>query len=248
MTDLTPGEYEDYVAEAMRQKFGDDAKIQRNVRLPSRSGVRDRQIDVMIDVSLPGLGEVRIVVDAKRYAAPVDAPDVEAFTGYVTDVGAKMGVLVTNTGFTEGAKSRAAVERGIHLDVVPIEELDDWEPPFLMCRACTPGLGEDSLPGGVWVDEPIDLQLDSDEWETVETIAGTCGRCGSAHISCPQCETLIVPAEWPEGEWIECEGGCGLSWYRRGVVTKDDLSAPEHALVTVRMPDPEEAVQADPPF
>lgn len=235
MTGMSPGDYEDYVADAMREKFGSGARIERNVRLPSRSGVRERQIDVLVDVSLPGLGNVRIVVDAKRYAAPVDAPDVEAFISFVADVGAKVGLLVTNNGFTEGAKRRAELERGIHLDVVPVDELDDWEPPFLICRACTEALGEDSLPGGVWVDGPIDLQLDADEGETVETLAGTCDRCGSAHISCPQCETLIVPAEWPEGEWIECDGGCGLTWCRRPMIGKDDLSAPEYALVTVRL-------------
>lgn len=235
MTEMSPAEYEDYVAEAMREKFGEDANIQRNVRLPSRSGVRDRQIDVLVDASLRELGEVRIVVEAKRYGTPVDAKAVEAFIGLVVDVGAKIGLLVTNNGFTEGAKRRAQLERGIHLEVVPIEELDDWEPSFLICQACADSVGEDSMPGGVWLDEPIDLELDGEEWDTIDALAGTCDRCGSAHIVCPQCETLIIPAEWPEDEWIECDGGCGLMWKRRRMATKDDLSAPEHALVTVRL-------------
>ena len=83
------------------------------------------------------------------------------------------------------------IERGIRLDVVPIDELEEWEPPLISCRACAEAVGEDSLPGMVWLDAMGDIELDED-WGTMEVKLGICEKCGSAHIVCPRCEALIV--------------------------------------------------------
>jgi hypothetical protein len=55
-----------------------------------------------------------IVVDTKRYSEAVDAKDVEAFIGLVSDVGAEMGLLVTNRGLLHRefvAFFRGAIDR-----------------------------------------------------------------------------------------------------------------------------------------
>lgn len=65
--ELTPREYEDGVAEVLEEKFAGHASVERDVRLPSRSGVRKRQVDILVRIHLPGVTDKLMVVDCKRY-------------------------------------------------------------------------------------------------------------------------------------------------------------------------------------
>lgn len=47
----------------------------------------------------------------------------------VEDVGAEVGMIVTNSGTTAAAQRRARAERGVRLGVLPLEELVQWSPP-----------------------------------------------------------------------------------------------------------------------
>jgi Restriction endonuclease len=102
--DLTPEDYEDGVAELLAEKFADGGTVERDARLPSKSGGRDRQIDVLVRIPLADIGEELMVVDCKRYGTKVDVKDVEAFIGMVEDVGAAIGMLVTTEGYTAKLK------------------------------------------------------------------------------------------------------------------------------------------------
>ena len=89
-----------------------NAKIEHDARVTGRSGTT-RKIDYLITGDV-GLFKVKILVDPKNYADPVDIKDVESIAGMVEDVGANLGVIVCPTGFTEGAKNRAEMA-GIQL-------------------------------------------------------------------------------------------------------------------------------------
>ena len=65
--ELTSEDYEDGVAELLAQKFDGRGQVERDVRLPSRSGGKDRQIDILVRVPLADMGEELMVVDCKRY-------------------------------------------------------------------------------------------------------------------------------------------------------------------------------------
>jgi hypothetical protein len=88
------------------------AKTESNIRIMGRSGT-DRQIDVLITGTVGAFG-VKILVDSKNYASPVDIKDVESLIGMVGDVGANLGVIVCPSGYTAGAKKRAETS-GIQL-------------------------------------------------------------------------------------------------------------------------------------
>jgi hypothetical protein len=107
--EVTPEDYEDGVAALLTAKFGDRGTVERDVRLRSRSGGRERQIDILIRFPLADLEEGMMVVDCKRYGTKVDIKDVEAFIGLVEDIGAPMRLLVTTEGFTSG-KCRTGVD------------------------------------------------------------------------------------------------------------------------------------------
>lgn len=232
--ELTPDDYEYGVAELLALKFGDRANVEHNVRLPSRSGGADRQIDVLVRIPLADVGEALMVVDCKKYGTKVDIKDVEAFVGLVRDVGAPMGLLVTTEGFTSGARTRVAAERGIHIQVVRVEDLPRWEPPLITCESCGESVGPESMPGMVYADHESEIETEDGEW--VSTTLGYCEKCGTLHVSCPRCGTVNVVIELRDREWIECEGGCGTEWYQRPATHKDDLIAPIHDRVTFRFP------------
>jgi hypothetical protein len=121
-------EYENGVADVLASIVGESATVERNVRLPSRSDGRHRQIDVLVTGTVFGLPDTRLVVDCKHWKKAVDKPAVEAFIGLVEDVGADMGLLVSAAGVTGSAVNRARTSRGIRVKPLSITELARWCP------------------------------------------------------------------------------------------------------------------------
>ena len=101
-------EYENGVADVLASVVGEVGTVQRNVKLPSRSGGRRRQIDVLVEGNIFGLTNASLIVDCKRWKQAIDIADVERFIGLVEDVGADMGMLVSAAGASDGAMNRAA--------------------------------------------------------------------------------------------------------------------------------------------
>lgn len=90
----------------IQQQLAPDAEVLHDVRLPGRHSERDRQIDVLVKQRI-GQYELKIVLDCKDYAKPVDVKGVEEFHGLMEDVGAHKGALVCPKGFSAAAKTRA---------------------------------------------------------------------------------------------------------------------------------------------
>ncbi len=114
---------------------------------------------------------------------------------------------MTTEGFSQAAKNRAEA-RGMRIDIVPYDELSDWEPPFRFCDVCT-DWDSDRAPGGVYIDRFVG----GHEPPGVELVvgAGACDRCQTLYMEC-NCGTVNHVVEFQHGEWLECEGGCGVEW------------------------------------
>lgn len=235
--EFTPDDYEEGVANFLTEKFAGRGSVVRNVRLKSRSGVRARQIDVLVRFSLGDMGEELMVVDCKRYGTRVDVKDVEAFIGLVEDVGAAIGLLVTTEGFTSGATDRAAAARGIRIEVLRVEELPGWEPPeLILCELCADSLGEDAFPGMAYIDATA--VVETEDGRALDVMVGYCERCAGLHIECPECGVINAVSDMRTDEWIECEGGCGaIEFQLRPMRYKDDLVNPTHDRLTLRVVD-----------
>lgn len=82
-----------------------EATVRHNYFIEGRSG-RRRQIDVSIE-SRQGLHNYLTVVECKRYSRRVGILDVEAYNTKLHDVRANKGVMVSITGFDEGAQAQA---------------------------------------------------------------------------------------------------------------------------------------------
>lgn len=121
-------EYENGVADVLASVVGEGGIVRRNVRLATCSGVRRRQIDVLVEGNIFGLTDARIIVDCKRWKTAIDVGDVDKFIGMVEDVGAVMGILVSAVGATSGAVERAEGARGVRIKPLSIAELNSWRP------------------------------------------------------------------------------------------------------------------------
>jgi hypothetical protein len=152
----------------------------------------------------------------------------------VEDIGAPLGMLVTTEGYTDGAIRRAKAARGIDVQVIRVDELPQWEAPLITCDICVEAVSEDALPGMAYIDQVDDVALEDGDY--VEVTLGYCEKCAALYLRCPTCDTLNTITEWRTNEWIECEGGCGAAYSLRDAVVKDDLTAPTHDRLTLRLP------------
>src|SRR5690349_25084321 len=83
--------------------------VRHNHKIRGRSG-RKRQIDVSITRTI-GLTKVLVAIECKRWKRPVGIERVEAFASKLRDVGASDGVIISPSGFQEGARSSAMDNR-----------------------------------------------------------------------------------------------------------------------------------------
>jgi hypothetical protein len=81
------------------------AKVSHNIKLKGKSG-RQRQVDVLIEGKV-GPFDVRINAEEKDYKGKVPMAVVDEFIGRVQDTGVDIGVIVSPSGFDDGAKARA---------------------------------------------------------------------------------------------------------------------------------------------
>jgi Restriction endonuclease len=114
----------------IQQQLAPTSEVIHNARLEGRLSGTSRQIDVLLRDRI-GQFEMKIVIEAKDHARPVDVKGVEEFAGLVADVGAHRGVLVSPNGFTEAAKTRA---KGFQIDVYSPVDTDPhkWQATVTM--------------------------------------------------------------------------------------------------------------------
>ena len=91
---------------SIQRQLAPDAKVTHNAKLDGKHSETQRQVDVLVEQTI-GPYSIRIVLDCKDYATPVDVKGVEEFHGLMVDVGAHKGALVCPKGFTKSAKKRA---------------------------------------------------------------------------------------------------------------------------------------------
>jgi Restriction endonuclease len=139
-----------------------DAKSESNVKVLGTSGVM-RQIDTLVTGTI-GTFEIKILVDSKNHAAPIDINEVESLAGMVLDVGANLGVIVCPSGFTEGAKKRAD-SAGIQLYEIYDESLGNTN-LFIPLRYIEARIDKYSFQfSGTSAAGPFSIPTDASRWQ-----------------------------------------------------------------------------------
>jgi len=193
---MTWQEYQDAVAEFYEQVDG-FGSVKRNVMVPDKVTGQLRQIDVLIEINAKG-HSLKLVVDAKFHALPLDVRDVESVLALADAIGANKAIIVAANGWTVPAKKKAD-HVGCDLELLSVEEALDLIVPdkWKMCPSCAADCivldqeGRVAFEGGSWF------------W----WLAGQCRGCNCARIHCQDCgEKAYIDI----GKSMIC--GCGHGW------------------------------------
>jgi hypothetical protein len=115
MSDFSTSDWRDLeeVVEKLQRKFHQGAIIKRNDFIEGVKTKTRRQLDITIRYHL-GTSPILLVVDCKRRKSKVDSPQMQSFIGTMDDVRANHGIIVSERGFTKGAKNLAEL-RGVQI-------------------------------------------------------------------------------------------------------------------------------------
>ncbi len=122
-------EYEDAVShEYERIFYSQDVEIIRNIYIVGRiSGVK-RQIDVLIRLFKDSCVVSTCIVECKNYSKKVNVKIVDSFVGFLEDVGADKGIIVSEKGFSKAAINRAHNGNvNIEVDILSLGELQQFQ-------------------------------------------------------------------------------------------------------------------------
>lgn len=111
----------------LQKQLAPNAEVRHNHHVIGKSG-RKRKLDVTITEKISAY-PVFIVFDCKRHTRTIKMKDVEAFAGQLDDVGASLGVMISDSGFDAGAKAIATQKR-IILQTYRKAEATDWNELF----------------------------------------------------------------------------------------------------------------------
>lgn len=118
--------YEQQVFEEFKRHFP-AAKVRKNVHAMGRFSKRKRQIDILVIEKTPA-GILKTVVDTKLFKRKVDVKGVDEFAGFVADVGAQRGMLITEKGYTKAALRRAFYDPGdLEFDILNFSALQQFQ-------------------------------------------------------------------------------------------------------------------------
>lgn len=117
--------YEHKVLERFREIYP-TSEVRYNTSIKGIKSGRSRQIDTLI-INKVGGTEVKTVIDSKCYAKRINITTVESFIGFLSDIGADRGIMVTKMGYSKAAKQRVQKEDlEIELNILTFDELPDY--------------------------------------------------------------------------------------------------------------------------
>jgi hypothetical protein len=182
--------YENAIAEI--EESLENCEVKQNYKpIGKLSGVQ-RQVDVWLSTKIGNNHEVTVAIECRRYNKPVAIKDVEAFVGFLEDVGANKGVMISHSGYTEGAQKRAEAA-GIDLKILTVEEAEDFDWEEFVQNSCQ---AEECFGTIRW------------DFSDGDSEAGRCSNCGSFHITCGNCGWVGLYAE---ADTEHC-AGCDMRW------------------------------------
>ena len=179
-------DYEQEIFEKLSAWAGNQATVLFDQHLTGKFSGVDRQVDVLVKGRFAGITDrdVTAAVDCKYYTSNITVDGVDRMIGFIEDVQADLGILITNKGFSDGARRRAS--RGIDLQVI-VADIDRIPPVYHPASDEShyssdyhEGLfgGPDGVAINYWHIDPEALEYSFDpenppEWLTEPVLGGT---------------------------------------------------------------------------
>src|SRR5260221_3151598 len=170
----------------------DNCKVKRNHKIKGRRSDTERQIDVWLEAEIGDKHPITVAIECRRYDRPVSIKDMDAFVGFLEDVGANKGVMISHSGYTEGASKRAD-GAGIELKTLTLAEAEDFDWEEFVQDSCQ---------------IPECFGTISWHFSDHDSEAGHRDHCGSFHIRCGNCGWV----SWYDERDFEHCSGCDMSW------------------------------------
>jgi hypothetical protein len=212
--------YELLIAHMMAQEVSTDLCVTANARVRGRISGAVRQVDVLIDSRHDTDNGRRIIVDAKKRRRRIDVKAVEEFEGFMKDVGATHGYLVSPAGHSEAAERRA--QEAITISIVPLEHIKEIDPStWPRCSGSSCGFGRVFWDGYPELSMLLRPAADSEAEPLRLTwlhYVGKCDRCGRFHVHCKTCGDLLSF----DDEAGEHQCGCKMPWFWLASVEQDE--------------------------
>jgi hypothetical protein len=201
-------EYQEAVAMLYEQADG-FGKVIRNVMVPDKITGQPRQIDVLIEIEAKG-HSLKIVVDAKFHAVPIDVREIESVLALAEAVGANKAIIVAANGWTDPAKKKAD-HAGCHLELLSADEALDLIIPdkWKMCPSCNSDC--------IVLDQDGAAQFD--DGSVFWWLAGQCRGCKCARIHCQDCGSkayIELRSSWACGcghRWASTDDGVAIDFF-----------------------------------
>ena len=170
-----------------------NSKVIRNHKVLGRRTGTERQVDVWLEAVVGNEHTVKVAIECRYYAArPVAIKDVEAFISFLEDVAAHKGVMISHSGFSDGARKRADAAN-IELRTLTLEEAEEFDWDEYVADSCE----TDGCFGTItW------------QFSDRSSEAGYCSMCGTFHVRCGGCGNL---SWYDEDRFKKCDG-CDMRW------------------------------------
>lgn len=102
--------------------------IKKNIYVVGKDSGVKRQIDVCLEYMKDGQLDLTTVVECKYYSTKVNVKVVDSFIGFLEDIGADNGIIVTEKGFSKAAIERAHKGKNdIEVDILNMGELSQFQ-------------------------------------------------------------------------------------------------------------------------
>ena len=189
--------YEEQIFEKLRADFP-DGEILKNQKIKGIFSKRSRQIDILIKGNLIGK-EIIGVIDCKKFSKKINVKTVESFIGFLEDVGANLGIMITNKGYSKSAENRVRnYTRDIRLDIVAFEDFESYRFCWDECDICrVDGFAKGEI---IWM-EPLGL-VNNGKVTLIQN--GECSYCGERYVKCQGCGQIIHIEEYSDGQECYC--------------------------------------------
>ncbi|MDD5584758.1 MAG: restriction endonuclease [Candidatus Omnitrophica bacterium] len=120
-------EYEKRVAGQLKTRLG-FSRLEINIKIKGLLSKRKRQVDIFV----PTPDNKNIIVECKKYNKKLDVKSIDSFIGFLEDVGASWGIIVTTKGFTRAAINRTARSK-IQLDIMTPDIFEKVASGLILC-------------------------------------------------------------------------------------------------------------------
>lgn len=190
--------YTQYVYSTLLNLRDNGVEVSRNVTLKGLKG--EYQIDVFYQFENAGITH-RVAIECKYRKRPLDRDTIMPFCNKVTDIGNIIGVIVSQSGYQNGAKEYAEKHGITLLTTSDLPKFNILVADYLIASV---------LPSKNWIGEPFWILMEREE----DNVSGTYYKLSQKHNG-----KNVIPLFFSKREAIDFLNECGAadSFAIRGV-------------------------------